>query len=329
MSSSLSYSFKVGLPQMISNGFHRFPYLFFFLFLFSKNAAWAQFDSTYVVTTTHTKNIGLYTTSRDFVLSFQAPDSREVFFQNANLGLGVQVAFKKLGISMALPLVQFRSEAFGQPQNLQFNVNLYPASFYFYGDFRYIRMSGEKIFGKNLIANFLDPKGRALYATLRSHYFFNASQFSLSAALQMTNRQIRSAGSAFLYLPLGYQLFLQEDEPNNYPEQWLLTNHQGIKFGLGSGYAYSRVRGHWTATGLIGGGIIYQSIKYQVEKNPQFFQRGYFQPELNLMGAIVYNKEHFFYGIKADYFHNFTRKILFGPHIRTWSTKLTVGWRFD
>ena len=323
------YSSQLTPTQILHNGLSKSHYLFFFVFIFFSNPVFAQIDSIYIATTTQTKNISFQSISRDFVLGFQIPKEQKPFFRNSNLSLRVRVAFKKLSTSIAIPVARYRSNAFGRPRSFLFNFDFYPSSFYIHTSFRYIRMNGEKVITKRFIKNILERAGRLIFSDNTGYYLFNASQFSLSSALHMTHRQIKSAGSAFVYIPLRYQYFLKEEGATQYPDYWTLDNHQSIRLGLGTGYTYSRVRGHWTATGLIGAGLAYQKIKYQIINDSEFLRKGYLQADLRLMGSIVHNKERFFYGLTTDYFPNFEHKTDFGPHIRNWSVKANLGWRFD
>ncbi len=322
-------SSEIDIVSVFFNRICKSHYLFLFVFIFSIHPAFAQTDSTYIATTTQPKNISFQSISRDFVLGFQIPEEQKAFFKNSNLSLRVRIAFKKLSTSFALPLARFRSNAFGRPRSFLFNFDFYPSSFYIHTSFRYIRINGEKVITKNFIKDILELEGRLIYSENTGYYLFNASQFSLSSALHMTHRQIKSAGSAFVYIPLRFQYFLKEEGATNYPDYWSLDSHQSIRFGLGTGYAYSRVRGHWTATGLIGAGLVYQKIKYQKINDAQFLRNGYLQADLRLMGSIVHNKERFFYGLTTDYFPGFEHKTNLGPHIRNWSVKVNLGWRFD
>lgn len=285
--------------------------------------SFAQTDTSYIQALPDTKVIGLHTNIRLFQLSFSTNEAAPIYFQNHQLGLGIRLKHKKLGLSFSVPIYTFQDSNLGDTKAYGMGFGIYPKSFFVQGDIRYIQGLSD------LSNSIFRADMNTVYANLYSVYLFNSDRFSLRSAFKMVNRQKKSAGSWLATTILEYQnlrtdsLRLQLQQ-----EDFLLERYHAYKFGLGGGYAHTFVFGNWAITGMLSGGAEFRRLNYASANSKAFRDIFRISPRLRMFAACIYSNDHLFYGFTSNYLPGLDRNDDLNTRIINWTVRLQVGWRF-
>ena len=91
--------------------------LLFLIFLLAPSWCFAQLDSTFVESIPDSKTFAFHTTLKDFQISFSTNSADQITFQNNTLGIGFRAKYKKIGLSLSVPIVAFNKSPLGNPQS--------------------------------------------------------------------------------------------------------------------------------------------------------------------------------------------------------------------
>ncbi|MEM8523511.1 MAG: DUF4421 family protein [Bacteroidota bacterium] len=294
--------------------------LLFFIYL--NIFSFAQTDTTCIQKLPNDRVFGVHTTLRQFQLSFSTANNEPIFFENYNLGMGFRAKYNKLAFSFSIPIANFNDAALEKSKAYALGFGLYPKSLFIQGDFRFIQGLNdlnEGVFRADM---------SAAYANLYAVHLFNSDHLSLRSAFNMVDRQKRSAGSWILSSILEYQYFDTDSlSLRTSNGQLNITRYNSYKFGLGSGYAQSIVKGNWSLTGLLSGGLEFRRLYYQASEASNFRDKFLISPRLRFFASIIHNGDYFFYGITSNYLPRLDTAEELNTRIIDWTIRATVGWR--
>ena len=292
------------------------------LFLLYVGFSPAQSDSLYIQQLPNDRVIGIHSTLRDFSFSFQPKGTEKWVFRNHNVNLGLRLKYNKIGLSFGIPIVKLYNPTVGEPKAYMLGFNIFPSRFLFAGDIRYLLgMEGSPSFR---------PQDRLISGGLRGNFLFNKDRFSLRSALNMVNRQKKSAGSWLVSLPLDYHLYITDslDISFDYGTTFSLNAFQSMSIGLRGGYAHSQVMRNWTFTMITTTGAIFRWFQYLNSETDEHIDRYIVNPQIYMMGSLVYNNPRFFIGIVGRYRPGRELKEHLNMNLQIRDVRLTIGRRW-
>lgn len=310
--------------------FFRIKYLIwanvsFWIFLMPFSV-FGQLDTNYIQVISNIKNFAFHSTLKKFSVNFSSNDGNTTTFENKNLGIGLRFQYKKIGVSMSVPVVNFKKSVLGKPLALGLGFNLYPKQFFVQGDFRFIK--GFDQFMDNTTTVFRNDN-KLISGSLIGNYIVNSEKFSLRSAFRMINQQKKSAGSWIVSVPVNVQLFSTDSLALRIGSTDLvIDNYQSIKVGLGGGYAYSYVSNHWSATLMTVGGVEFRRLKYRNSANQQFKDNFLISPRVRVLGSLIYNQDKFFGGFVGQYLPGLEATDGLNTRLENWRIRLVIGQRF-
>ena len=198
------------------------------------------------------------------------------------------------------------------------------------GSFRYLSGFDQLPALENGSEAIFREDNRMIYTTLTGHYIFNAQRFSLRSAFRMVDRQKRSAGSWILNMPANFQQFRTDSLllPGDGQADVEIDLYQSFQIGLGGGYAYSLVKGPWTGTALVTGGVAFRRQQFRGPANNQFRNHFTVNPRIRLLAAVVFNQPRFFYGVVGRYLPGLETSQKLHTRIVDWQVRFMIGYRF-
>ncbi|MEM7660325.1 MAG: hypothetical protein AAF399_29740, partial [Bacteroidota bacterium] len=128
----------------------------------------SQSDSTYIERLPHWKNLAVHTTLNRFQLRLTSPDGSQQTFQNYHLGLGVRVKYKKIGLSLSVPIVHFQRTISERPLHVNLGFQLLPRQWFLMGGIRLIRGFESPASGGS--PALFHPLDQMIHVHLTSHY---------------------------------------------------------------------------------------------------------------------------------------------------------------
>ena len=282
-------------------------YIYIFLLchflLQNTSALFGQLDTNYIQNLVPYRTIAPHTTYQNLDVSFSSDNSKTIHLQKETLNLGFRVRYKNLGLSFSVPVHQLNKSKFGQSNSYGFGFQLYPSHFFLQGTVRYtegfddlnaLNNNGDLVFRKD---------SRFFFSTLVSNYVVNHRKYSLKAGLKMINIQKKSAGSFIVSLPITFQYFTNDSTRTPVIGQpyFSLEKYQSIRIGIGGGYAYTFVKGNWSATLFASAGPEFRRIETTERSESESKNIYFLNPSVRAVGSVVYNRRDFFYGLVAQF----------------------------
>ena len=289
----------------------------------------AQIDTTYIAHFPVSTTVAIYSTYKDFRLSFSSAKTDGVLLQNSNLGIGVKIKYKKFGVSFSLPLISFNESDAQRPNTFGVSFNVFPDRYYVQGTLQYIR-------GFEDLTRFREPHpvfqgdSRMYYAGIAGHYILNHRQYSLRSAVQFVDRQKLSAGSWIISMPVNYQHFTTDrlQIPVVGDANFRIDHYRSIKIGLGGGFAYSWVKGYWSFNVLATGGVEFRDLAYGSPGEETRVSKFLLSPRVRCVASVVYNRPNGFVGLRTLYLPGYDTVDGLNTRVENTRVRLTFGKRF-
>jgi hypothetical protein len=277
-------------------------------------------DSSYVFHYPHKLSVKTYLSFRSFSLKISDPDgfgNSIVYKPNTPMRLGVVVGYKGVRMGLSFPLPSFYPDR-GYTKNFGFFINTQTSIFSWGFDFYFLRTKGFFMANPELnIPNWDDsqtepfrPDIKTINAGIATHVVFSR-KFSLKAATQQTEKQLRNAGGIALDLAIKYtglwndSTIIPISQQPYYPD---ITNYQKggfLTLSLAPGYAYTYVLKDWYSTTLAYLGAGLQTQSYKNDNKRQWAMK--IQPKFKFMQIIGYNIDKYYANISFTYETNLVK----------------------
>ena len=275
------------------------------LFLLTNAVLWGQdgTDSTYIKT--YPEELQILPSIR-YVrsqISIKANQNTSLEFLQGATVFGTRLQFDKWGIGLSVPTKlgsgKTNSSSFG------IQLQLFPKSLMI--NARASRLKGfEKVDHLNnhqddFYASAKDI--RLLHLSLNPIYAFSKDKYSLRAALQGTERQLKSQGSFLAalrveYLRLKTNLDIIEDNQLNNA----LTDYSFRQNGLEGGYAYTQViADHLIFSAIWLGGVAHTRTGYQQDHSKFHFKKWQINPISQLTLSAGYQSDRYVSSLRLNY----------------------------
>lgn len=287
---------------------HKLPIIFSltFLFLSIPSLAFAQVDSTYIGKFEEAFSAKIYAVDKS--ASFEKEngtkekDMEEITYKtNKPVSLGLGVAWKGFSVSFSYGFDFFRDKKKGKTNSLEFQHHWYGRKFMYdfilqqHKGFYNQKRNDDKTYNLHP-----DVKMNMYGGTLQ--YVFNNKKFSYNAAMNQTEKQLKSAGSILAGVSLFYSK-VQTDTTVIFEK--LTANHENLQFGFSGGYAYTWViNKNWFLSGSasiglnMGNNYPKHFFKKKMEFYPTINSRmgfGYNSDTWSLGGSAYLNKVYLFF----------------------------------
>ena len=221
---------------MKNKTFRTFGHLFIALIL--TGSVFAQIDTNFIYRYNPLRHDGaIITTLQRTQISFRGSEETGLF-ENYSLGVGIRYRWRGVGLALELPVATINPipEGEGNPRATTLALQLFPGQWY-------VRAEGTRLTG----FNFQDESradDRMLFTRINALYLLNAKKFSGRAAMNLVNRQERSAGTWVLQGIGGYLRYRTEDGlalplPNR--PDFTLRTYDHAHVGVGGGYGYNLI----------------------------------------------------------------------------------------
>lgn len=244
---------------------------------------YSQVDSSYIQPFSQDFSARVYIYDKFAGFKNEDKDDNEVEFKTNNpVSLGVGATWKYFSVSLSHGFDFFRDKKQGKTQSLEFKHHGYGQKFAY--DIFIQRHKGfyEDRKDENGVYSLYPEMKLNMYGG-SFYYIFNNKKFSYRAAFNMSERQMKSAGSLLLGGSVYFSKVLSE---RGLLFEDMNEQHKNLQFGLSLGYAYTWVISRqWLATGsLVGGATVGNN-------HPDHFFKKKMQvyPTLNGRFALVYN----------------------------------------
>lgn len=223
--------------------------LFIMLFLFGKQAAFAQRDSLYIgkFKDEFSARIFLSNAYTSLIQEVSLNDGSYFFeyLPNVPISLGIGISWKGAGFDFSQGLSNYKNPDGGVTKWTDLQTH-------YYGDKIVIDFFGQNYRGfyvSNIDHNNIYPDIRLTKLDLFMQYVFNANKFSYRAAFDQGEKQLKSAGT----FVLGGGFYYNQIHSNNDLLQFNKTVYQ---LGSSLGYAYTMVvRKRFFITGSLTTGV--------------------------------------------------------------------------
>jgi hypothetical protein len=275
------------------------------LFLLTNAVLWGQdgTDSTYIKT--YSEELQILPSIR-YVrseISIQANQNTSLEFLQGATVFGTRLQFDKWGIGLSVPTKLGSGKTNSSSFGLQ--LQLFPKSLMI--NARASRMKGfEKVDQLNnhqddFYASAKDI--RLLHLSLNPIYAFSKDKYSLRAALQGTERQLKSQGSFLAALRAEYlrlktnQNIIEDNQLNN-----ALTDYSFRQNGLEGGYAYTQViANHLIFSAIWLGGVAHTRTGYQQDQAKYHFKKWQINPISQLTLSAGYQSDRYVSSLRFNY----------------------------
>ena len=275
------------------------------LFLLTNAVLWGQdgIDSTYIKT--YSEELQIIPSIR-YVrseISIQANQNTSLEFLQGATVFGTRLQFDKWGIGLSIPTKLGSGKTNSSSFGLQ--LQLFPKSLMI--DARASRMKGfQKV---DLLNNHQDDfygsakDIRLLHLSLNPIYAFSKDKYSLRAALQGTERQLKSQGSLLAALRVEYlrlktnQDIIESNQLNN-----ALNDYTFRQNGLEAGYAYTQViANHLIFSAIWLGGVAHTRTGFQQDQAKYHFKKWQINPISKLTLSAGYQSNRYVSSLRLNY----------------------------
>jgi hypothetical protein len=293
--------------------------------LFSSiSLAAAQIDTTFILNTEELCLVGLSLQHRDYQITSSSTTGQIATYQNAAWSLGARIKYKRIGISLSVPILRIiQPEAEGSKQ-VVFRLNAFPEKFILESSIRLgqgFAISQEKF-------HTFDPGMHLLHGNVSVLYPANKKRFSLRSSFRFMDRQIKSGGTTLFGIKANYET-LHTKTPAKHlaiTEGESLNRYRNIGLGAGVGYGYTFTRKSLFLTGVSMANLEAQRISLTYESSHSSFR---LRPDVTLRFAIGYNARQFFTGIHVFHSFGLAQQYDFSTRSENSNIGLTLGWRMQ
>ena len=273
--------------------------------------AQSKYDSSYVVSYKKRLLLRAYVAERKLAFSFFPVGNSNLVFRlhpNIRTTMGIGFNYRRISYSFSVPIrpAAASEEKYGRSKYSDMQINYYGGKWC--GDLYYQRYQGYYINNPRYVFNGWDEKQyplrqdvSAFHAGVNGYIVFNHRRFSLKAAFNQTQKQLRSAGSP-LFMASVSVLRLHNDSSlipvrTTLPvaDKYTFENGRFYTLSVLPGYAYHYVRGNFfiSSTALIGGGM--QLQHYQLNGREKEQLRSEVKAVLRMV--VGYSTRHLFTGV--------------------------------
>lgn len=287
----------------------------------------AQKDTAYIQSLSNRWVVNSFVTTRNFQVAFQSPVIGRLFFKNAGMNIGIRAKYKKIGLSLSLPLVSFNSTFEGNPKHFGLALNFYRPTYFVRAGLRQFRGFTQLRTTPNRFREDL----QMWHGIIRGFHVFNYPRYSLRSSFKLSERQKRNQGSWLVSGLLSTQV-LRADSlliPTKNNDLLVLNGYRSYKIGIGGGYAYTLTHKRWFLTALATIGGEFRRIQFVGKGEVENRDQWRLSPRINPQASCGYNGRSFF--IVLNGFHlpatDFTEEL----NVRIVDERITlmVGWRFQ
>jgi hypothetical protein len=277
-------------------------------------------DSSYVYKYPHRLTLKTYLSFRNFSLKISDPDgfgNPIIYKPNTPMRMGVIIGYRGIRMGLSFPLPSFYPDR-GYTKNFGFFINTQTSIFSWGFDFYFLRTKGYFLANPELnIPNWDDAQTepfrsdiKTINAGIATHLVFSR-KFSLKAATQQTEKQLKRAGGIALDLAIKYtglwndSTIIPLSQQVYYPE---ITKYQKggfLTLSVAPGYAYTYVHKEWYATTLayLGAGLQTQSYKNDGKRHWAMK----IQPKFKVMQIFGYTTDKYYANISLIYETNLVK----------------------
>lgn len=273
------------------------------MFIISINMT-GQIDSTYIRPFEQAFSAKTYIVdkSASFEKMTDEGTAKEFTYKtNKPISLGIGVAWKDFSLSFGYGFDIFRDKKKGKTNSLEFQHHWYGRKWMY--DFFLQQHKGFYNSERNKNKEYTlypDIKMNMYGGTLQ--YVFNNKKFSYKAAMNQTEKQLKSAGSALMGISLYYS---QVQTDTTVLFEGMSKKHKNLQFGVSGGYVYTWViKKNWFVSGAATVGVSmgnnnpqhFFSTKMKVYPSVNSrFALGYNAHSWSIGGSVLYNKVYLFF----------------------------------
>ncbi len=271
-----------------------------------------KIDTNYIQDLTDKLVIRSFFKTKSNSLDFKSGKTKLIYKPNPSTNMGVGFNYDWLGVNVAfkLPKNKAEQEKYGKTKSLDIQANMYMRKYVV--DFSYIKYRGyylqdnlENINGKKRDSIFQNSSLRTHSLAMSVNYIFNNKRFSYRAAFLQNEKQLKSAGTAFVggYVSsIGFaskDSLIPQHQLEKFQEIANISRGRSLQIGGQGGYAHTFVWRHFyfTLSGGIGLGLERRKF-FKHDDNVLVAKYG-IAPHAQVKGAIGYNSHNLTIGFQG------------------------------
>ena len=239
-------------------------------------------------------NGALFMTLQNNDIRFAARGENADVFQNYTAGVGIRYRYKGYGLALAIPVVSLGRNSGTKPTAFSASLQLFPGWWY-------VRAEGTWLRGFESESNDFRANDRMLYFRTDGFYVFNGRKLSARAALNLVNRQKKSAGSWLLHPSLSYLRYRSDSLLLNLPDQpgFVLNTYDHFQVGIGGGYGYSYVFKRFAVTAFATSWAEFRFADFVGRNETELDRDQFWRVRGQLSGSITWQPRDTYYGLLA------------------------------
>lgn len=290
----------------------------------SSSFAPAQSDTTFILKTEEQCLVGLSLRHRDYQVISSSASGQVGTYENAAWSLGARIKYKRIGISLSVPILRIIQPESEASKQFVFRLNAFPEKFILESS---IRLGQGFAISQNDIRTF-DPGMHLTHGNISVLYPINKKRFSLRSSFRFMDRQIRSGGTTLFGISANYESLHTNTLARHLAisEGASLNRYRSIGLGAGVGYGYTFTRNSIFVTGVSMANLEAQRISLMYENRNRSFR---FRPDVAIRFAIGYNASQFFTGIHIYHRFSIAQRHAFSARSDNSNVGLTLGWRMQ
>ena len=255
------------------------------------------------------------------------------------IGLGFNFKFGGFALGIGFPKSSKNTERYGKTKRLDLQINLFMKNIGLDG---YLQLyKGYYLKNPNDFMDWTEsykptlPGMNTISIGAAGYYVLNNKRYSNKAAVMRTQKQDRSAGSFLFGIFINYDEvnspngFFPGELPDSIAPDFDLKGFRYIATGVTIGYAYTWVISKnlfLNVSAIPGGGykhilVVNNAGISNIEKQAH--------AQLQLRGALGYERKHFFIGISAAILIRNIEYKSYEIDLATEQIRLFIGWRFN
>lgn len=288
-----------------------------------------QIDTNFIKEIPVNKTLQIHTTVKIFSIKLLANQQESLVFQNSNLSAGLYVKRNIFEFFFSIPIITFNnfSNSNQKAYGTGFGLHYFEGKYHVNYNFKYIQ-------GYKDLKTVLDDKLKTIenynhvfYNQMQAHYVWNSDQFSLQSALRFRNRQLKSAGSFLVSVPVTYHFGEIKTFDQSAVIQLENLNFYRISIGTAIGYGYTHVVGKWAASIVPKIGLEMRISDLNASEIAEQYSLNIF-PNFSLSSSAAYYHKNYFGGIVFNYFPEVSANQDFELNIVNWQVRLYIGKTF-
>ena len=255
-------------------------------------------------------------------IRFAARGDASDVFQNYTAGVGLRFRYRGYGLALAIPVVSLGRNSGTKPSAFSAALQLFPGWWY-------LRSEGTWLRGFDSDDKFRE-NDRMLYFRTDAFYMFNGRKMSARAALNLVNRQKRSAGSWVLHPSFSYLRYRSDSLSLNLPDQpgFVLNTYDHLQVGIGGGYGYSFVFKRFAITGIATTWAEFRFADFVGRTDTELDRDQFWRIRGQLSGSITWQPRDTYYGLLARWRPEGPIRNRPSAQNSQWWLRLMVGRRF-